>query len=316
MRVGILWLHEKDELALQMASKMREIGGEDLILEGVLPLLRPLTKTPEEGFFHHLYPYLCQGEKLHLMYFKAAVWDYIETHRPDVFLFSATDLGRSVAAMTAARFETGLTADCTGLGIQDEKLVQIRPAYGGNVYAEIITPHTRPQLATIRPNIFKIGEKAAFSMRVHEPKILKEDLSFQVLSQERAEKVFDLKEANVIILAGGAVDKAEKLDKIKALAQHFGASWAVTRKPVQMGLAPYERQVGVSGQILSPQVALLLGVSGTTQTMTGLFGAQKIIAVNQDEQAPVFEYAHIKIVGDCFELIAQWMKGENENGEN
>lgn len=234
--------------------------------------------------------------------YTAAVEDYIKNVKPTIMLVGGTTLGRSLAPRLAARFKTGLTADCTILDIQENTdLDQIRPAFGGNIMAHIHTPNHRPQFATVRYKIFSAPEKIEIPTgKITLCNINKEKLSskIEVLDVKPKTKEVGLEDAEVIIVASRAIKKQEDMKMIYKLADKLGAQVGGTRPMVEAGWLDPRKQIGLSGRTVKPKLIITCGVSGAVQFVAGMSGSDYIIAINQDEKAPIFDVAHMALIGD------------------
>ena len=245
--------------------------------------------------------------------------DFIRKIKPSSVLVGATNTGRSLAPRTAARFRTGLTADCTVLQMkEDTDLVQIRPAFGGNIMAQIVTPRHRPQFCTVRYKICSMaGQKehptgTLVHMDVKEGFL---DNRIQVLGCTPKEKQVDISEADVIVAVGRGVKSQADLELMEQLAQQLGAQMACTRPLVENGWFDPRQQIGLSGRTVKPKLIITAGISGSVQFAAGMRGADCIIAVNRDKKASIFDVAHYGIVGDLYEIIPELirqLKGELE----
>jgi electron transfer flavoprotein alpha subunit len=232
----------------------------------------------------------------------------IYENKPIIVLVGATPIGRSFAPRVAAHFKTGITADCTGLEFSEEKeFIQIRPAYGGDVYARIVTPKSFPQMATVRPKIMEMPQyrnNNKASIKVYGYRKSNNEIS--ILKKERLEEVGEkIEDAKIIALAGNAIKYKYDLDIIKKLAKLLHGEWAATRPLVEGGLASYDRQVGISGKTIRPDLVIACGVSGTSQTLSGIEKAKKIVAVNIDKNAPIFKNADIGIISDWKQVVEE-----------
>lgn len=239
--------------------------------------------------------------------YTAAVEDYIKNVKPTIMLVGGTTLGRSLAPRLAARFKTGLTADCTILDIQENTdLDQIRPAFGGNIMAHIHTPNHRPQFATVRYKIFSAPEKVEIPTgKITLCNINKEKLSskIEVLDVKPKTKEVGLEDAEVIIVASRAIKKQEDMKMIYKLADKLGAQVGGTRPMIEAGWLDPRKQIGLSGRTVKPKLIITCGVSGAVQFVAGMSGSDYIIAINQDEKAPIFDVAHMALIGDIYEII-------------
>ena len=239
--------------------------------------------------------------------YTAVFEDFILNEKPTIVLVGGTTVGRSLAPRTAARFKTGLTADCTILDIQENTdLDQIRPAFGGNIMAHIHTPNHRPQFATVRYKIFTAPERTEDTNgEIQICSIDKDKLksNIEVLEVKRKEKVESLEDAEVIIVAGRAIKKEEDLNMINELADILGAQVATTRPLIEAGWADPRKQIGLSGRTVKPKLIITCGVSGSVQFVAGMSNSDCIIAINTDENASIFNVAHYGIIGDIYDVI-------------
>ena len=244
--------------------------------------------------------------------YAAAFEDFIENQHPSIALVGGTTIGRSLAPRVAARFRTGLTADCTILDVQENSdLDQIRPAFGGNIMAHIYTPNHRPQFATVRYKIFSAPERSDETAGlVTRCTISAEKLTskIEVLKVIKKEKVQTIEDAEVLVVAGRAIQKQEDLAMIEELAQALGGQVACTRPLIEAGWIDARKQVGLSGRTVKPKLIITCGVSGAIQFVAGMNNSDCIIAINQDEKASIFNVAHYGIVGDLYEVVPQLLE--------
>lgn len=249
--------------------------------------------------------------------YTAVFYDFINKIKPCSILVGATTLGRSLAPRVAARCRTGLTADCTILDIKENTdLVQIRPAFGGNIMAQIVTPNSRPQMATVRYKVMSAperNEKCTGEIKYFEIEKdkLKSDIEVKEIKQKPKEH--SISDAEVIVVAGRGVKSEKDLELIKELADLLGGELAVTRPLIENGWADANRQVGLSGRTVRPKLIITCGVSGAIQFVAGMNNADYIFAINKDEKAPIFKVAHYGIVGDIYEIVPKLIekiKGE------
>jgi len=243
--------------------------------------------------------------------------DAARERKPAIVVFGATTLGRDLAPHVASALTCGLTADCTDLQIGDFKdnvakktyeklLYQIRPAFGGNVIATIVNPTGWPQMATVREGVMKMGDPdakrkgAVTSLDV----VLDEaDLMTKVIRKERVEKSVDLKGAQVIVSGGAGVGSRENFKLIHELAHTLGAAVGASRAAVDGGFIDHDHQVGQTGTTVRPRLYIACGISGAIQHRAGMSESGKIVAINSDPAAPIFEVAHYGIVGDLNDVI-------------
>jgi len=232
----------------------------------------------------------------------------ISKYKPNIVLYPATKIGRDLAPRVASILETGLTADCTDLGIKDGLLLQTRPAFGGNIMAEIICINTRPQMATVRPNVMKkrqpdYGRKANivnFPVKIDSRGIR---TVIKEIIKTTLKGVKSLDEAEIIVSGGRGVSSKENFNIIERLAELLNGAVGVSRAVVDLGWKPKSYQVGQSGTTVSPKLYLALGISGAIQHLVGIRGSDVIIAINKDPEAPIFGIANYGIIGDLHQVV-------------
>lgn len=245
-------------------------------------------------------------------------------HRPEVILAGATAIGRAFFARVAARLRTGLTADCTALKVEDGLLLQSRPAFGGNIMATIKTPNHRPQMATVRPKVFKrhqptnLCSSAAPRVLIPQPtppsSLISQLSSLHSLPLTRLVKILkdpdsiDITAAEVLVAGGRGLKGAENFTKLHELARLLHGEVAASRAAVDAGWTTPRRQVGQTGRTVAPRLYLAFGISGAIQHLEGIRGSERIIAVNNDPNAPIFGVADLGIVGDAMEVIDTLIK--------
>ncbi len=233
----------------------------------------------------------------------------IAKERPSIFLFGATPNGRDLAPRIAARLKLGLTADCTSLDIDESgQLLQTRPAFGGNIMASIITPCSRPQMATVRPNVFRAGHgDQGRPVRMEEFPV---KLNKAVIRTRIDEKIGvggslceRIDEARVIVAAGRGCREPANLDMLRELAGKLGGVLAGSRSIVELGWIPHTLQVGQSGATVAPDLYVAVGISGAVQHIAGMSSSKYIVAINKDPDAPILGIADLAIVGDALEVV-------------
>jgi electron transfer flavoprotein alpha subunit len=233
----------------------------------------------------------------------------VEETRPSVFLLGATRLGRSFAPRVAAALKTGLTADCVDLDLDEGgNLVQIRPAFSGNIMAQIKTK-TRPQMATVRYKVMKANVKDVDrkgTVTVKDAEIV-DDTGMRILEKTRADEV-NLTEADVIVSGGRGLKSPEDFSLLRELAQVLGGVVGSSRPLVDSGWISRDHQVGFSGYTVKPTVYIACGVSGSPQHLFGMRDSDTIIAINKDSSAPIFNVADYSIVGDIYEVLPLLIK--------
>ena len=229
----------------------------------------------------------------------------INEYKPEIVLLGATSKGRSLAPHISSSLKTGLTADCTGLDIDEERLlVQTRPAFGGNLMAEITCPNNRPQMATVRPKVFKpLGpdyERKGIITKIHKKPI---EGFVRLLGNIENSDELSLSDAEIIVGVGRGIGSAKNIQLAKELSDALGGALGSSRPIVDMGWMPYRQQVGQTGKTIAPKIYIACGISGAIQHLAGLAGIETIIAINQDPDAPIFKVANYGIVGDVKEIL-------------
>jgi len=241
--------------------------------------------------------------------FTSVLSSVISDIKPSVVLYGASPDGRELAPRVAARLHLGLTADCTGLDIDAEnRLVQTRPAFGGNIMAAIISPRTRPQTATVRPNVFPVAFfDSSRSVEIREVSVVlnKAMIRTRVIEEVRLTSDAEppLEDARIIVAVGRGYRRESDLKNARALADRLGGVLAGTRPLVEEGLLSHTRQVGQSGNTISPLLYIALGISGAVQHLVGMNGSRMIIAINKDPEAPIFKIADLGILGDAGDVV-------------
>lgn len=238
----------------------------------------------------------------------------VAARKPSIILLGATPDGRDLAPRLAARLRVGLTADCTGLDIDDHgQLVQTRPAFGGNIMASILSPYTRPQMSTVRPNVFpvlapRIGRRGP--VEDADVMLAKGVIRTKVLEVEALKAAGDegIENAKIIVSAGQGLQTRENMKLVVALAEALGGKVAGSRPLVELGWIPHTIQVGQSGTTVSPDLYVAVGISGAVQHIVGMSSARRIIAINADPEAPIFRVADLGIVGDALQVLPKLIR--------
>ncbi len=283
---------------------------------GVSNLPKKLLEFPVDEVFVYDKPEL---SSFRCEPYTAVFEDFINKIKPSSILVGATTVGRQLAPRVAARFKTGLTADCTILDMEENTdLVQIRPAFGGNIMAQIATPNNRPQLATVRYKVMNSPEKISSPVGkitmcdIPDDKLLSK---IEILSVEKKPKVESIENAEIIVVAGRGVKTAQDIELVKDLANALGGTYACTRPLVENGTMPGSRQIGLSGRTVRPKLIITCGVSGAVQFSAGMNASDTIVAINTDKDAPIFNIAHIGIVGDLYEIVPKMIEKITKGGK-
>ena len=251
------------------------------------------------------------------------MFDLIHKYEPQIVLYGATITGRDLAPRIASAAKAGLTADCTDLQIGDHEaakskevhknlMFQVRPAFGGNIIATIINYDRWPQMATVREGVMPMPEPDTS----RKGKIIKEkvglsqqDLPLEILQEHKRERQVNLKTARIIVSGGAGVGSKDNFKLIWDLANCLGAAPAATRVAVDLGFIDSDHQVGQTGTTVRPSLYIAVGISGAIQHQAGMSQSQKIIAINNDPDAPIFGIAHYKIIGDLHQVVPRIIKG-------
>jgi electron transfer flavoprotein alpha subunit len=255
------------------------------------------------------------------------VIDLVKEHKPYIFLLGATPVGRDLAPRIASACSAGLTADCTALKIGDlerkgvsykDLLYQIRPAFGGNLMATIVNPEMHPQMATVREGVMQLGEPDTTRQgNVVEvvPHFEEADFALEVIERTIRPPTVDLKNASIIVAGGAGVGSKENFELLYELAEALGGEVAGSRAAVDAGYISEEQKVGQTGATVRPRLYVAVGISGAVQHRAGMDQSSKIIAINNDPNAPIFEIADYKIVGDLNEVVPELIRIVKESAE-
>jgi len=331
-RQGEVWVFAEQEggrlsdVPLELMSKARALAetlsvplGAVLLGDGVEPLAAKLIAhgadkvyLVEHGLLGH---YQTAG-------YRQVICGLIEQHKPQICLFGATPIGRDLAPTVASAMKCGLTADCTDLQIGDHAdsvtrevhknlLLQIRPAFGGNIIATIVNPRRWPQMATVREGVMPMppADASRKGQVIRCPAGLDGfELPLTIHQTHRREKRVNLKAARIIVAGGAGVGSRENFQKIWDLANCLGAAVGGSRAAVDLGFVDHDHQVGQTGTTVRPALYIACGISGAVQHRAGMQESAKILAINSDPQAPIFSVAHYGIVGDLNAVIPKMIK--------
>ncbi len=249
-----------------------------------------------------------------LAYFKdepyaAVLVDLVKAHKPNIVLCGATTVGRSVISRVAIRVDAGLTADCTGLHIDPESknLIQTRPAFGGNIMAEIVSPNHRPQMSTVRHKVMQETEPDT----TRQGETILHEVAAAILTSRtkrldmipEGDNVVSIAEADIIVSGGRGLQNADGFKILHDLAEVIGAGVGASRAAVDSDWIPYSHQVGQTGKTVCPKISMACGISGQIQHLAGMTAADTIVAINKDADAPIFKVANYGIVGDVYTIV-------------
>ena len=250
-----------------------------------------------------------------------AITQIVEERKPSIMLLGATTIGRDLGPRLSARLGTGLTADCTGLDISEEReLLMTRPAFGGNLMATIVCKDHRPQMSTVRSGVMRTkpkDENRKGEVEMVKINFNKEKFKVRILENIKEAKCkVDITQADILISGGRGVGCVEGFDKLSDLAKVLGAEVSASRAMVDAGLIPSERQVGQTGKTVRPDVYFALGISGAVQHLAGMEESEFIIAINKDKGASIFNAADLGIVGDLNQIVPALTKRLQEERNN
>lgn len=242
-----------------------------------------------------------------------AIVDIVNERKPEIILVGATNVGRDLGPRVSARLNTGLTADCTGLDIEEGTghLLMTRPAFGGNLMATIICTEHRPQMSTVRPGVFERLEKNEINIDMKKvektkPNISSKDLRVKVLNVVKiAKEVADISEASILVSGGRGMGNADNFKLLKNLAEVVNGVVCGSRAAVDNGWVDHALQVGQTGKTVKPKLYIACGISGAIQHLAGMQESDYIIAINKDADAPIMQVADLGLVGDLNKIIPE-----------
>jgi electron transfer flavoprotein alpha subunit len=331
-KIGNVWVFIEQEagkiaeVSLELVSKGRELADrlgvqvEGVLLgNGVEACVDPLYHLGCDSVI------LAEDERLEpftVLPYARIITDLAREHRPNILLFGATGKGRELAPRIASSLLAGLTADCTSLRIDDfddkvnkrsykNKLMQIRPAFGGNIIATIVNTWDDPQMVTVREGVMKMSDpdksRKGKLVRI-KPNLAKNDTVIKVVERIREEKSVDLKGSQIIVAGGYGVGSKQNFKLVRELAEALGGEVAASRAAVDAGWIDHDHQVGQTGVTVRPKLYIACGISGSVQHRAGMAESKKIIAINSDPDAPILSVAHYGIVGDLNDVIPKMIK--------
>ncbi|MHC4570517.1 MAG: electron transfer flavoprotein subunit alpha/FixB family protein [Planctomycetota bacterium] len=256
------------------------------------------------------------------------IFDLIHKYEPQIVLYGATITGRDLAPRIASAAKAGLTADCTDLQIGDHEtikdgklhknlLFQVRPAFGGNIIATIINYDRWPQMATVREGVMPMPEpdvQRRGEIVTEKAQLSQEELPLEILAEHKRKRRVNLKASRIIVAGGAGVGSKDNFKLVWDLANCLGAVPAASRAAVDLGFIDHDHQVGQTGTTVRPSLYIAVGISGAIQHRAGMSQSQKIIAVNNDPEAPIFQIAHYKITGDLNVVVPKMIKQIKEKG--
>ncbi|BAP86696.1 electron transfer flavoprotein subunit alpha [Paucilactobacillus hokkaidonensis JCM 18461] len=225
--------------------------------------------------------------------------------KPNSLLFPATVLGRSVAPRLQAKLKTGLTADCLDIYFDGDDLVQVKPTYGDDIMCEIICPDVRPQMATVRPNIFKAVKQSADTEIVNYPFTFHSEANIEVISETPViNSSANIGDAKTVIALGRGANKPQIIEKAEKLASKLGGMVGVSRPLTDNEEFSHDNQIGQSGNTIAPELLINFGISGAVQYAVGIENAKKVVSINTDADAPIFSKSDYGFIGDADEFLS------------
>ena len=320
------------DVGLELLSKGRELADELHSRCGALLLGYGVKDLAGPLFAHGADEVLLADDERLAEYtvgpYARVINDAAKAHKPAIVIFGATTLGRDLAPRVASMLTCGLTADCTDLRIGDfedklsnrtynDLLYQIRPAFGGNIIATIVNPQGWPQMATVREGVMKLSppdEKRKGKLTELDVTLDAADMLTKVVKRERVEKLVDLKAAQIIVAGGAGVGSRENFKLIRELAHVLGGAVGASRAAVDAGYIDHDHQVGQTGTTVRPRLYVACGISAAVQHRAGMMESGRIMAINTDPKAPIFDLAHYGIVGDLNDVVPRLIEAYRRKG--
>lgn len=299
-------------VAVELLGKARELA--DTLNEQVVALLlgHNIAGKAKELIAYGADTVLCMEDPVLEQYttepYAQAITQVVNERKPGIVLIGATTIGRDLGPRLSARLVTGLTADCTGLDISEERdLLMTRPAFGGNLMATIICKEHRPQMSTVRPGVMRVKAKDENRKgEVVNVKINFDKSKFKVRILETVKEqknMIDITDAKVLVSGGRGVGNAEGFEMLGELAKTLDAEVSASRAMVDAGVLSQDRQVGQTGKTVRPDLYFAMGISGAIQHLAGMEESEFIVAINKDKYAPIFNVADLGIVGDVRKIV-------------
>jgi electron transfer flavoprotein alpha subunit len=337
-KIGNVWIFiEQDagkiaDVSLELVCKGRELAdrlgvkAEAVLLGGkVAGLAKKLHEYGCDNVF------LAEDDRLEpftALPFTKVIVELVKAHNPNIFLFGATQVGRSLAPRVASKLLAGLTADCTALEIDDfedkagkrvmkDRLMQIRPAFGGNIIATIANSWGDPQMVTVREGVMILADPVpgrAGKVTKVKVELTAADTAVSIIERVKAESGVNLKGARIVVSGGYGVGSKENFELIRKLAEAVGGEVGASRAAVDAGWIGHDHQVGQTGVTVRPKLYIACGISGSVQHRAGMSGSAKIIAINTDASAPIFSIAHYGIVGDLKDVVPMMIQAVKGRG--
>ena len=337
-RKGEVWVFAEQEegklcdVPLELLGRGRELA-DKLSVQLAAVLAGHYVKTLSEELFAHGADkvYLVEDPLLNdyqSVSYAKTLCELIKKHQPQIVLYGATAIGRDLAPRIASAIKAGLTADCTDLQIGDftephtkklhqNLLLQIRPAFGGNIIATIVNYDRWPQMATVREGVMPMLERNGSRqgrLIAEKVRLSPEDLPLKLIERHRQPKKVNLKASRIIVAGGAGVGSRENFRLVWDLANCLGGAAGASRAAVDLGFIDKDHQVGQTGTTVRPALYIAIGISGAVQHAAGMAEAAKIVAINNDPEASIFQLAHYGIVGDLNDVVPRLIKAIRTKG--
>lgn len=297
-----------EKIGLELLGEARKLASEGVLVKGVV-VGHKLDKTIEILKTKDIDEIIVLDDASFANYntlnFTSAVYDVIKAENPNIFLIGATSIGRDLAPRISARLNCGLTADCTRLEMEGEILQSTRPAFGGNVFATIVCPNHRPQMATVRPGVMLPVKEGKGNVKVSTfvwNELPKQNIRL-IEEVKEAKTVEKIEDSKILVSFGRGIGNDDNMEIGKEIAKNLKGTYSCSRALVDDKRVEQIRQVGQTGKTVKPEVYLALGISGAIQHVVGMEGSEYIIAVNKDKGAPIFQVADIGVVADLNQLL-------------
>lgn len=297
-----------EKIGLELLGEARKLATEGVLVKGVV-VGHKLDKTIEILKTKDIDEIIVLDDASFANYntlnFTSAVYDVIKAENPNIFLIGATSIGRDLAPRISARLNCGLTADCTRLEMEGEILQSTRPAFGGNVFATIVCPNHRPQMATVRPGVMLPVKEGKGNVKVSTfvwNELPKQNIRL-IEEVKEAKTVEKIEDSKILVSFGRGIGNDDNMEIGKEIAKNLKGTYSCSRALVDDKRVEQIRQVGQTGKTVKPEVYLALGISGAIQHVVGMEGSEYIIAVNKDKGAPIFQVADIGVVADLNQLL-------------
>ena len=318
----LVFIEQRDgmiqKVSKELACKGREIAATlNCKCKGVL-LVNELNDSLDELFHYGMDELILVKDPILQEYmtepYAKGLTSVIKEFKPEIVFFGATSIGRDLAPRISSRINTGLTADCTKLDVDEDtnNLLMTRPAFGGNIMATIMCPDHRPQMSTVRPGVMPMINPDTSRKPViveHKVEFTEEDKNIEIIEViKETKKIVNIEDANILVSAGRGIGNPSKISLLEELAEKLGGVVSSSRAVVDAGWIDRNHQVGQTGKTVRPDLYFACGISGQIQHLAGMEESEFIVAINKDQSAPIFDVADLGIVGDLNKVIPELIK--------